>query len=206
MVPEAEPDGTGQGVVRWLDPEEERAWRLFQFMQMRLNARLARDLAVRSDLSYQDYMVLVALTDQPAGQMRVFELARQLGWEKSRLSHQVTRMEERGLVAKRRCGEDRRGSTVSVTEGGWRSIAGAAPSHLEAVRRLFVDRLSPEQLALLAEVSTVVLRAVADDEAEEPGCPGAEERSPCPSQDAGGAPAPGPDDGGGQGCAGGCAP
>ena len=87
--------------VRWLDEREERErGARFQLMQMRLNAQLARDLAAHSELSYQDYVVLVALTAQPEGRMRLFELGHQLGWEKSRLSHQVTRMAERGLVEK----------------------------------------------------------------------------------------------------------
>ena len=86
--------------VRWLDEREERAWRALQFMTMRLDARLASELAAVSDLSYSDYTVLVALTDRPDGRMRLFELAATLGWEKSRVSHQIARMVDRGLVAK----------------------------------------------------------------------------------------------------------
>ncbi len=78
--------------VRWLNDREERAWRSLQFMQMRLEGELARQLAADSGLSYPDYVVLVALTDRPDGRMRLFELADVLGWEKSRLSHQVNRM------------------------------------------------------------------------------------------------------------------
>ncbi len=111
-------------------------------------------------LSYQDYVVLVALTDQPDGQMRLFQLGNALGWEKSRMSHQVTRMAERGLVEKSKCGSDRRGAYVSVTAAGRQEISAAAPSHLEAVRRLFIDRLTPSQLAGLAEVAETVLAAV----------------------------------------------
>jgi len=154
--------------VKWLEPGEERAWRLLQMMQMRLNAELSRDLGSHSQLSYQDYVVLVALTDRPEGGMRVFELGRHLGWEKSRTSHQVARMVTRGLVDKRACGADRRGQVVVVTGRGRQAIAAAAPSHLAAVRRLFVDRLTPAQLGELAVVAEVVLAAV--DEVEERRC------------------------------------
>ncbi len=150
--------------VRWLTETEERAWRSLQLMQMRLTALLARDLSTHSGLSYQDYAVLVALTDRPDGRMRLFQLGNQLGWEKSRLSHQVSRMVQRGLVEKMKCGSDRRGAFVSVTCAGRREIGAAAPSHLEAVRRLFVDRLTPAQLACLSEIAEVVLAAVADEE------------------------------------------
>ena len=96
------------GSVRWLNEREERAWRSLQLMQMRLEGELARQLAADSGLSYPDYLVLVALTDRPDGRMRLFELAGVLGWEKSRLSHHVGRMADRGLVRKEKCDSDRR--------------------------------------------------------------------------------------------------
>src|SRR5688572_12398941 len=104
--------------VRWLTEREERAWRALQFMQMRLEGELARQLVRDSGLSYPDYLVLVALTDRPEGRMRLFELAEILGWEKSRVSHQVGRMVDRGLVKKERCEDDRRGAYVVVSTSG----------------------------------------------------------------------------------------
>lgn len=151
-------------VTPWLDEREERSWRALQFMQMRLTAELGRQLAADSELSYQDYVVLVALTDRPDGRMRQFELGRQLGWEQSRLSHQVARMVDRGLVTKERCDSDRRGSFVVVTERGRAGIERAAPGHAAAVRRLFVDVLTPDQLAAVGEAARVVL-----DHLDEPG-------------------------------------
>lgn len=143
--------------VRWLDPRQERAWRALQFMHLRLDGELARQLAADAGLSYPDYVVLVALTDRPEGRMRLFELARTLGWEKSRVSHQVSRMAERGLVEKQKCGTDRRGAHVAVTARGRRELEAAAPGHVEAVRRLFVDRLTPEQLDAIADAAEAVL-------------------------------------------------
>ena len=147
---------------RWLDERELRAWRSLQFMQMRLEGELARQLAADSGLSYPDYLVLVALTDRPDGRMRVFELAADLGWERSRLSHQVTRMADRGLVAKEKCDADRRGAYVVVTRQGRSVIEAAAPGHVDAVRRLFIDRLTPAQLDAIGAAAAVVLAALGE--------------------------------------------
>lgn len=146
--------------VRWLNEREARAWRAMQFLQMRLEGELARELAVSSGLSYPDYLVLVALTDQPDGRLRLFELARVLGWEKSRLSHHVGRMAGRGLVTKEKCDDDRRGAYVVVTSRGRREIEAAAPGHVAAVRRLFVDRLTPGQLDAIGNAAETVLAAL----------------------------------------------
>ena len=145
--------------VRWLTDREERAWRALQFMQMRLEGELARQLTADSGLSYPDYLVLVALTDRPDGRMRLFELAGVLGWEKSRASHHIGRMVERGLVKKRKCDSDRRGFYVVVTARGRRDIEAAAPGHVATVRRLFVDRLTSEQLDAVAGAAETVLAA-----------------------------------------------
>ncbi len=108
-------------------------------------------------LSYSDYEVLVALTEQAAGRLRLFEIAERLGWEKSRVSHQIARMVERGLVEKVRCDTDRRGSFVTPTAEGRRAIESAAPGHVAAVRELFVDRLTVGQLEALADAAGDVL-------------------------------------------------
>lgn len=155
--------------VRWLTEREERAWRTLQFVQMRLEGELARQLATDSGLSYPDYLVLVTLTDRPDGRMRLFELADVLGWEKSRASHHVGRMVERGLVKKQRCDSDRRGFYVVVTARGRREIEAAAPGHVAAVRRLFVDRLTPQQLDVIGDAAEVVLAAIDESARSEPG-------------------------------------
>lgn len=145
--------------VRWITDREERAWRALQFMQMRLEGELARQLAADSGLSYPDYLVLVALTDRPDGRMRLFELAGVLGWEKSRASHHIGRMVERGLVKKQKCDSDRRGFYVVVTARGRRDIETAAPGHVATVRRLFIERLTSEQLDAVAEAAEAILAA-----------------------------------------------
>jgi DNA-binding MarR family transcriptional regulator len=146
--------------VRWLNEREERAWRSLQLMQMRLEGELARQLAGDSGLSYPDYVVLVALTDRPDRRMRLFELAGVLGWEKSRLSHHIGRMTDRRLVKKEKCESDRRGANVVVTRRGRKEIEAAAPGHVAAVRRLFVDQLTPSQLDAIGEASDIVLSAL----------------------------------------------
>lgn len=149
--------------TRWLTGREERAWRGLQFMQMRLESELARQLAADSGLSYPDYVVLVALTDHPEGRLRLSELGATLGWEKSRVSHHVGRMVDRGLVAKEKCDSDHRGAFVAVTQQGREEIGSAASGHVGAVRRLFVDRLTPDELDVVAEVAEKVLAGIEAD-------------------------------------------
>ncbi len=143
----------------WLDEGEAAAWRGVMRMQAHLTSELGRRLAVDSTLSYSDYEVLVALTDEPDGRLRLFGLAEGLGWEQSRLSHHVARMAARDLVTKEPCEEDRRGSFVAVTDDGRAAIAQAAPGHVTAVRELFIDRVTPAQLKAVTEVAAAVLAA-----------------------------------------------
>jgi DNA-binding MarR family transcriptional regulator len=149
--------------VRWLDEREARAWRALQAMQMRLEAALSRQLAEESELSLSDYAVLVSLTDRPDGRLRLFELGQEIGWEKSRLSHHVARMAGRGLVKKEICDSDRRGAVVVVTKKGCKVIEAAAPGHVAEVRRLVVDRLSPDELDTIAHAAETILAALATE-------------------------------------------
>lgn len=147
--------------MEWLNDEELRAWRGLQLMQNQLSAALSRELLEATGLSYLDYLVLAVLTDQTAGRMRAFELGRELGWEKSRLSHHISRMFERGLVERQKCSEDRRGAHVAVTKMGRKAIESAAPGHVASVRRRFLDRLSKEQIQTLGDISETVLAGLA---------------------------------------------
>jgi DNA-binding MarR family transcriptional regulator len=143
--------------VRWLDEREVRAWKALSLMHLRLTAELAHQLFTESRLSYQDYLVLAGLTDQPDGRLRLFEIARNLGWEKSRVSHHIARMVDRGLVAKEACEKDRRGAFVVITDEGRREIEAAAPGHVATVRRLFLDRVSDDQLDAIGAAAEAVL-------------------------------------------------
>src|SRR4051812_31345737 len=126
--------GYSVGMTRWLDGDEQRVWRGYLRMQNRIAAQLNRELQADSDLSLADFDVLVQLTDVPAGRVRVVELARTLRWEQSRLSHQVARMQRRGLVVREDCADDRRGAFVVLTPAGRRAIEAAAPRDVETVR------------------------------------------------------------------------
>lgn len=142
--------------TQWLSDDERAAWRNLQRMQMQLLAVLSQELA-DSGLSYQDYLVLAILSDQPDGRLRLVELAVELGWEKSRLSHHVSRMTERNLVIKERCPTDQRGFFVAITKEGKNVIKAAAPSHVDSVRRHFIDLLTTSQLKTIETASELVL-------------------------------------------------
>ena len=143
--------------TEWLTPEQERTWRDLLLLTARLPARLNRDLLAGSRLSLADYDVLVRLTDALDGRLRVFELAQDLQWEQSRLSHHLGRMTRRGLIAREECETDGRGAFVVLTEAGRESITGAAPAHVGAVRRLVFDALTPQQAVDLGTAAARVL-------------------------------------------------
>ena len=148
------------GIPRWLDDDEQRTWRALLAVQSRLPAALSRDLQRHSDLSLQDFDVLVQLTEHPQGRLRVSALASELTWERSRLSHHVARMERRGLVARVECGDDGRGAFIEVTAAGRTAIADAAPAHVEEVRRLVFDALSPDEVRVLGELQAKILARI----------------------------------------------
>ncbi|MER7282659.1 MarR family winged helix-turn-helix transcriptional regulator [Dactylosporangium sp. NPDC000244] len=142
---------------RWLTSEQQAAWDSFIRMQEKLIGRLSRRVQADSGMSAADYVVLVKLTETSGGRMRFMELAKLVEWEKSRMSHQVRRMTERGLVAKEECPDDGRGAFIVATPAGFKAIEDAAPMHVEHVRRLFIDALSQEELDMLARISDRVL-------------------------------------------------
>jgi DNA-binding MarR family transcriptional regulator len=150
---------------RWLSPEEARAWLGYRRMRALLDLQLTRDLANDSGLSDADYDVLSGLSESAGHMLRLGDLAAHMLWSKSRLSHHVARMEQRGLVARRECPSDGRGAILTLTEAGWAAIRRAAPPHVESVRRHFIDRLSAEQIRVLGDLTETVLahlRAVQD--------------------------------------------
>jgi len=131
---------------RWLTAEEQRVWRRWMTLNAQLSATLQRELQDDAGLSTQDYEVLVHLTDNAEGRMRVTDLARLMQWERSRVSHHVTRMERRHLVQRVECAEDGRGAFVVITQQGRAAIEQAAPGHVNTVRRLVFDVLNPEEV------------------------------------------------------------
>ena len=146
------------GSPRWLDDDEARAWRGFLRMHQVLRAELERELTRDAGLSLADYEVLVRLSEADGRRLRMCGLADLLGWSRSRLSHQVARMQERGLLRREECPTDARGAFAVLTDGGLSAIRGAAPGHLEGVRHHLLDRLTTEQVRVLAEISEAVLR------------------------------------------------
>lgn len=148
---------------RWLDKNEERAWRGYRRLFTLLEARLARDLADDSVLSMADYTVLSNLAEAEGRRWRVTALAEQVQWSQSRLSHQIRRMEQRGLVSRKQVEEDGRGASVVLTKKGLKTIAAATPGHMASVRKHMIDLLDPEELAVLAGIAETVVAHLETD-------------------------------------------
>lgn len=149
---------------RWLSEEESRAWRGYEALSTRLSALLHKSLVRNTGLSLSDYAVLVHLSESPEDRLRAYELGTALQWEKSRLSHHLRRMENRGLIERRTCEDDGRGLFVALTPQGRESIEGAAPLHVADVRAFLIDKLTPAQLESLAEITEKVLAGLPTDE------------------------------------------
>ncbi len=126
-------------------------------MRIALFARLVKDLAENCQLTEAEYLVLLTLSEAPDSQMRSMDLADKLGWQRSRVSQQVSRMANRGLVTRKHCDTDRRGSIEVLTATGLQRIVTAAPIHTGAVRHCFANVLSEQQLDALADVSQTIL-------------------------------------------------
>jgi DNA-binding MarR family transcriptional regulator len=145
----------------WLSAAEQRVWRSWLKLNAQLPATLARELQDDAGLSMPDFDVLVRLTDDPEGRVRVTDLARMLFWERSRVSHHVTRMQGRGLVERVECPEDGRGAFVAVTPAGRTAIENAAPGHVRAVRRLLFDALDADEVEQLGKTVDKLLSRMA---------------------------------------------
>jgi DNA-binding MarR family transcriptional regulator len=148
---------------KWLDETEERAWRAYRRMFTLLESTLASELAEHTGLSMADYTVLSNLVEVEARRWRLTALAEHIRWSQSRLSHHITRMEERGLVARERAEGDARGAWVVLTKAGLRAIAEATPTHLSGVRRHMIDLLTRDQLRELGDVGEIVVQHLTED-------------------------------------------
>jgi DNA-binding MarR family transcriptional regulator len=141
---------------KWLDEREERMWRGFYAMRRSLDRAIERQLTV-SGLSSADYELLVPLSEAPNHELRARDLGRQVDWDRSRLSHQLRRMEQRGLVVRHECENDARGTMITLTGEGLHAVETAAPGHVATVRAHFVDLLSDEEIDTLMTVADKVL-------------------------------------------------
>ena len=139
----------------WLSAEEQHIWRGYLAMVSRLQAAMNRQLQRDCGLSLADYDVLVELSER--GPLRMYQLADALAWEQSRLSHQLRRMRDRGLVVRHGSDDDRRGATVELTEGGRDALQAAAPGHAELVRAMVFDGISATQLRAFGALIETVL-------------------------------------------------
>ncbi|WP_425307588.1 MarR family transcriptional regulator [Ammonicoccus fulvus] len=149
----------------WLTDEQQEIWRDWLSVQTRLPAVLNRELQADQQLSLPDFDVLVHLSEAEDNRLRMSALAEELNWEQSRLSHQVSRMEKRGLVYREPCPQDARGSFACLTDQGRGRLEAAAPGHARTVRALLFDHLDADEQATLAGLVRRVLDRVAVAEA-----------------------------------------
>jgi len=149
--------------TRWLTAEEQLAWRTFltacQTLFSAVDAQLLRD----SDIPHGYYEILVRLSETPGRALRMTQLAEASTSSKSRLSHAVARLEERGWVRRTDCPTDRRGQVAQLTDEGFAALAAAAPGHVDQVRRSLIDRLTPEQVEQLREISAAIIEGTDPD-------------------------------------------
>ncbi|MFI5673452.1 MarR family winged helix-turn-helix transcriptional regulator [Streptomyces cellulosae] len=136
--------------------EELWIWRGFIETMDALRSELASRLERESSLSPGDYAVLLALREAGGRRLRPFELAARIGWQRSRLSHHIGRMERRGLIRREAYATDSRGAEVVLTSEGAEAFRSASLPHLRAVRELFVDPLTPEQLAAADRIAATL--------------------------------------------------
>ena len=144
--------------TRWLDADEQRAWRAYMYSWMLLEDRLDRELTRTAGISHAYYEILVQLSETEGRALRMSELAERCLSSRSRLSHAVSRLEERGWVRRQVCPEDGRGQLAVLTDEGFAALEEAAPVHVEGVRRHLFDQLSPEQVAAMRDIGETLLR------------------------------------------------
>ena len=144
-------------MTRWLNPDEQGTWRAFlsvvELLDQALDAELQRD----AGMPHAYYQILAMLSEAPRRRLRMSELAGVVNASQSRISHAVSRLEDRGWVRRERIEEDRRGLVAVLTDAGFAALAAAAPGHVEAVRHHVFDALTPEQVRGLREVCEALL-------------------------------------------------
>lgn len=146
------------GTTRWLTAEQQKVWRTFLLGSARLSERLDADLH-RSGLDLPEYEILVVLEESPDHRLRMSELADAVHQSRSRLTHTVSRMEKAGLVERTTCPTDRRGVWAQLADQGFAVLRSTAPGHVDAVRRYFVDAVSPADYEAVGRAFAAVLAA-----------------------------------------------
>lgn len=158
---------------RWLNTDEQHTWResiqAWQWLLAAVDVQLQRDSGM--PLAY--YEILVRLSEAPERSLRMTQLAEVSSSSKSRVSHAVARLEERGWVRRMDCPTDRRGQIAMLTDEGFAALAKAAPGHVEQVRRVLFDALSAEQIKQLDGISAAILAQAASSPRDADGCPAA---------------------------------
>jgi len=142
--------------TRWLTAEEQQTWRSFLDATQLLLSAVEGQLQRESGIPHGYYEILVRLSEAPDRALRMSQLAEASVSSKSRLSHAVARLEERGWVERLDCPTDRRGQVARLTGAGFAALESAAPSHVEQVRRALFDVLTPEQAAQLGAISAAI--------------------------------------------------
>ena len=141
----------------WLDKKQQAAWvRLAAVVEL-LPGALERQLRRDAELTHFDYFVVAMLSEAPGRTLRMTELARQTNATLPRLSHVVQRLEERGLVERFPCPQDKRATNARLTEAGWAKVEATAPGHAATVRTHVIDALTPQQIAQLTEITDAIL-------------------------------------------------
>lgn len=143
-----------------LSDDELSVWRSFYAMRRTLDRALDLQLQRDSNLSSSEYEVLLAINVAPERRLRISEIAATIGWEKSRVSHLVTRMEKRGLVDRTRCDSDLRSTWIGLTADGRRAVLGGLRGHSAAIRRYFFDVLEGDEGEQLSALSSRVIGAI----------------------------------------------
>jgi DNA-binding MarR family transcriptional regulator len=149
------------GEPRWLDAEQQKAWRAWLYSSLLLQDRLDRELTHETGISHAYYEILVQLSEAPCRALRMSQLAERSLSSRSRLSHAVSRLEERGWVRRQVCEEDSRSQLAVLTDEGFAALEAAAPIHVEGVRRHLFDQLTPDQVAAMRDIGETLMRHLA---------------------------------------------
>jgi DNA-binding MarR family transcriptional regulator len=153
--------------IRWLTQDEQRAWRAFLESTRLLFDALDRQLQVDAGIPTTYYEILVQLSEAPGRSLRMSKLADSTRSSRSRLSHAVDRLADRGWVERIDCETDRRGQLARMTDAGFAALVAAAPGHVASVRKHMIDRLNREQITALEGIGNAIVEGLAPTNAQQ---------------------------------------